>query len=342
MGYGRTFLPAPLPAPPHPYLEATLHSIDDERARARWEALWEASPQRSPFSALSYVRAAAAARGASVEMHLVRAGDTDVAGALVPWRQRGPYRQSVILPFTPYAALLTRTADDEAAVHARRSAFEALAAALEARYHVLRFALPPAFTDVRPVLWRGWEARPFYTYHLPLAPPEALRARWSAGTRRAYEKAAGSYRFESPGAEAAGVVAELCTGSYARHERRPPLPPGRLAHLIEALHAAGTVRLFTVTRAGTPEGGLAVLHDGREAAYWAAGSTPGPAMTVLLGEALPRLHIEGIAGLDFVGANTSSIAEFKRRFGPVLQPYHRVTHCTRPELALLLRLLREA
>ena len=100
------------------------------------------------------------------------------------------------------------------------------------------------------------------------------------------------------------------------------------------------VRLFTATAVadGAPEGGLAVLHDGRTAHYWIAGSTPGPAMTVLLGHTLPRLRDAGLQTFDFVGANTPSIAEFKRHFGPALTPYFHLEKFTRPELRLLHRL----
>ena len=109
---------------------------------------------------------------------------------------------------------------------------------------------------------------------------------------------------------------------------------------FEALRAEGQVRLFTATPSDTdtPEGGLAVLHDGHTAHYWIAGSAPGPAMTVLLGHTLPRLRDDGIKLFDFVGAHTPSIAEFKRHFGPVLTPYFYLEKITRPELRLLYRL----
>jgi hypothetical protein len=320
-------------------LNATLHSLDDAGARARWAALWAASPQRSPFSALAYGEALATALGVSAALHLVEAAGRDEAGALVLWRRRGPYRQVVLPPLTPYAAVLTRGPVEEAAVHARQSPFEALLGALEARYHVLRFPLHPAFTDVRAARWRGWAAQPFYTYRLVLDGPGAGTEGWSAPARRTYRKAAGAYRYaEHPAAAAA--VAALCAAGYARHGRRPPLPEDRLTRLIDALRTAGLVRLCTVTPEGSDriEGGLAVLHDGQEAAYWVAGSTPGPAMTVLLAEALPRLRADGLAAFDFVGANTPSIAEFKRRLGPALVPYFRIERCTRAGLALLLRL----
>ncbi len=71
-----------------------------------------------------------------------------------------------------------------------------------------------------------------------------------------------------------------------------------------------------------PDAGIVVLHDGETACYWIAGSKPGPAMTVLLGHVLEELKSSGLRSFDFIGANTPSIAEFKRRFGPALTPYY--------------------
>ena len=85
-------------------------------------------------------------------------------------------------------------------------------------------------------------------------------------------------------------------------------------------------RVFAAHRrdTGAFEGGLIVLVDGSSAYYWIAGSIPGAAMTVVTGQMLFRLRSEGISTVDFVGANTPSIAAFKRRFGPTLVEYPRL------------------
>ena len=91
-------------------------------------------------------------------------------------------------------------------------------------------------------------------------------------------------------------------------------------------------------RDGVPEAGLAALTDGRTAHYWLAGSVPGAAMTVLLAEAFTRLAEEGVTTFDFAGANTPSIAEFKRKFGSTLVPYARARCVSHPALRLADRL----
>lgn len=130
----------------------------------------------------------------------------------------------------------------------------------------------------------------------------------------------------------------LVEGSHDRQEHALGTPPETLAVLARALGRAGLVRVFVARRGGTPEAGLLVLTDGHTAHYWLAGSVPGPAMTVLVGHVMERLREEGAAYFDFVGANTPSIAEFKRKFGGLLVPYFRARHTAHPALRLLDRL----
>ena len=96
-----------------------------------------------------------------------------------------------------------------------------------------------------------------------------------------------------------------------------------LLDLATDLEIRQMVRCFTVSlqESQAAEAGLIVLHDANSAYYWIAGSKPGPAMTVLIGNVLTELKQAKFNTFDFVGANTPSIAEFKRRFGPVLTPY---------------------
>jgi hypothetical protein len=319
---------------------ATMHALDAAGARRRWKTLWAASPQRSAFTSLAYARAAAAVYDLKTDLHLITGdGQTAEAGAIVYWRRRGPYRQVVLPPMTQYSPLLLHTSPRESDLHHRRSALEALLAALESRYHHLRLFCPD-LPDVRVCQWRGWKTTPFYTYRLPLGEGDLFGA-WSSSTRATFRKHRTDYHVtEHP--EAAPEIVSLCEAGYERHDRSLPVDRNRLLSLIGALHQNGQVRLFTAVPTGSEcaEAGIAVLHDGRMAHYWIAGSEPGPAMTVLIGVLLEQLQKEGFEWFDFVGANTPSIAEFKRRFGPSLEPYYLLETSTRPELRLIHALRR--
>ena len=316
-------------------METAILPLRDPSAQARWEELWSVSPQRTPFATVAYAEAACAASGFTCEIALAQHEGKDEAGALVFSRKRGPFREMVVPFYTSFSPLLFRKTPNEAAIHARKTAVDALLPALEERYDVLRLHLHPEMKDVRAIQWCGWKASPLYTYRIPLAGEESLLAGWSSGTRRAFRKARDQFRVAEDAA-AATVVVELLGESYARQGHPFPVEKKRLIEWIRTLVSAGTVRIFTATseETDTQEAAAALLHDGRTAHYWIAGSRPGPAMTVLLGRMLPVLHEAGLTTFDFVGANTPSIAEFKRRFRPTLTPYFRVEKTTHPALRL--------
>ena len=312
----------------------SIHDLDDPEAQRRWEALWETSPQRSSFSSLAYARAATTSFDLRCEVHLVTGASQVEAAAIVCWRRRGPYRQVVIPPFTQYSPLLLRQPPRETDVHHRRSAFDALLTSLEERFHVLRFFCPH-LPDVRAGLWRGWDATPFYTYRMHLQEDDGMQAQWSSTTKRTFRKEQDAFRV-GENTVPPEVTVSLCAAGYQRHGRPLPADHARLLDLVNALQANGSIRHFTAAPLGARdvEAGIIVLHDERTAHYWIAGSEPGPAMTVLLGRLLPILREDGIQTFDFVGANTPSIAEFKRRFGSTLSPYYLLEYISRPELRL--------
>lgn len=317
--------------------------FDPARADAATAAAWAALRTRgivtSPFAALSYAASVGSVYGLAPVGVAMRGGDgAFTAGAIVYIRRRGPYRFGVVPPFTPHTPVLLAEPLAENAVHGGDSPFGALLDALAPTAHAHALHLDPALQDVRPAVWRGWSARPLYTYRLALADTDTLLAGWSSSVRRTFRKAQTAYDVRET--RDPGPAVALCAGSYGRHDRDVPGGADRLRRLIDLLAEKGLVRIFTATSSsGDPEAAVVLVHDGDTAYYWIAGSVPGAAMTVLLGVVLPRLHAEGLRTFDFVGANTAPIAEFKRKFGAALVSYYRLTRIRRPELHLLHRFL---
>jgi len=276
--------------------------------------LWKAAPRRTAFSSLDYARGCAEAYGLRTRMYLVSRHGIDAAGAIVHWRHRGFFRQIVLPPVTQYSALLIRQPPSEAAVHQRDTPLESLLQTLEKEF--FRAQMLVDIADPRPVQWRHWRVEPRFTYRLA---PSADKTVWSEATRRTFRNHRANFDIvESP--DVAPTIVQLCAASYLRHGRNFPGNQDALLRLITYL--GERVRCFVAQQDGAPQAGLAILHDRNTAHYWIAGSCPGPSMTTLIGHVLSHLHASGIAIFDFVGANTPSIAEFKRRFGPDLVPYY--------------------
>jgi len=221
----------------------------------------------------------------------------------------------------------------EAATHARTSPLDRLLDGLGAEADQATLAL--GADDLRPYAWAGWTITPRATYALALS--EDVAAGFSSAVRRTIRKEAAAFEVIEDGALAADAVG-MMLDAYERQGSDLGLDPGAVRGLAHAFVEAGVARVFAARRSGAVEAAVVAATDGRTAYYWIAGSVPGPAMTVLLGDVLPRLAADGIARFDFCGANTPSIAEFKRRFGPTLAPAPIARRVAHPALRLADRL----
>lgn len=303
-----------------------------EHVDEKWEELWRLSPQGSAFARLDYVRAIADAGGFEVGIHLIEEDGIVAAGAALTWRRRGPYRVAVVPPFTPYSALLLRAETPASEIHSHSSALDALLEELERSYEVTHLHLHPSVHDVRPATWRGWKAQPLYTYVRRNADCGVFDG-WSTSAARNYRSARSEYDIVE-GVAAADAAVRLCRESYARQDRTAPLPADALKRLLgrtSPSHRAFAAR----SRAGIIEAAVILLSDPERSYYWIAGGRPGTAMTVLVGEIIARI---GTPTLDFMGANTAGIAEFKRRFGSMLESYTRLEFYSRIDVELLYRI----
>lgn len=315
----------------------SLHRPNDPAVRSAWKVLVAKSPQATACSRFAFGTAVEEALGLPAWVAAVWEEDTLRAGALLFEKRRGPFRGAALPPLVPLVTPLLDGPLREADVHHRRSSLDALLGLLPEAFHQTHLVLHPSLADARPLLWAGWQVRPAYTYHLDLRDQDPVTKGWSDTPKHTFKKEAEHFAVsEGPGETEAAVA--LVEDSHGRQAHDLGVDAEALATLAHPLGAAGLLRVFVARRGSTPEAGLFVLTDGRTAHYWLAGSVPGPAMTVLVGHVVGRLRDEGVAYFDFVGANTPSIAEFKRKFGGTLVPYFRARHTAHPALRLLDRL----
>lgn len=317
----------------------SLHRPNDPALRLAWERLLEKSTQASAFSHLAFGAAVDGALGLPARVAAVWEDDALRAGLLLFEKRRGPFRAAALPPLVPYVTPLLDAPLREPDVHYRRSALDALLALIAAEFDQASLVLHPSLTDARALQWAGWQVEPAYTYHLALHDRRTATAGWSSTPKHTFKSRAEDYAVHE-GADGIAAAVALVEASHDRQEHAFGVPPEAARALASTLAETGLLRVFVARRGSVAEAGLFVLSDGRTAHYWVAGSTPGPAMTVLVGHVLGRLRDDGVAYFDFVGANTPSIAEFKRKFGSTLVPYLRARHTAHPALRLLGRLRR--
>jgi len=134
--------------------------------------------------------------------------------------------------------------------------------------------------------------------------------------------------------------AALIAQSYARHQRKLPIPVTNLLHLVNTLKTHQEAIVCSIAFKHLPEEPLAVVVflSAKKTAYeWLAGATLVPKLELmgfLLISAFTFLHHKGMEKLDFVGANHPSIAAFKRKFADAEIPYVYVQQTSNPFLRM--------
>ena len=295
-------------------MKPTVAPLADVRAEAL--ALWERSVTRTPFTHPAFAEAAGEAFGLRPLALLAASGEAGVIGLE---KQRGPLRALALAPMAPEAPPLLAALPEASGVHGRETDLDALVAALGERYAQATLALGADWPDARPFAWAGWDVGARYTYRLALDAESSDR--WSKTTRWTARKHADAYVIEW-GAEHVARAAALEVASYERKDAPFGLAPEAIAAVAGALVDAGLARAAAArnVQTGEVEAAAVFAHAGTTAWYWVAGSVPGPAMTVLLGDAVAELASGGLTTLDWAGANVPGVAEFKRKMADALVP----------------------
>lgn len=305
-----------------------------------WTSLRSGSPIASPFNNIEFVRTLTESIGVEPNVLVVEDNNVAVAAMLLHVRRKGPFTEVVIPPFVPETPMVLAELPTESATNQARSVFNAIEKYLRVNYDAARVHLPTAINDPRTFQWSGWNVSPLYT---PVAniPVPFNTSSWSKGTVQLLDKNKNNFSIHVDASNIDSIV-NLVIQSYGRSNRTPPLDEAGLHNLLTKLDGVGMIDVFTAVSndTGTVDAGVVLLREGTHSCYWIAGSEPGPAMTVLIGEIFNALSSSVVNEIDFVGANTASIAEFKRHFGTELRQYHSCA-VTSSRLLRILKAVRE-
>ncbi len=296
---------------------------DDADFADIWHHLECTSEKPCVFGGRDFAEAVAGVSNVTIRLAVVFDGDTPVCGFPLYESRRWGQARAAVPPFVPYTPLMGML-PSAAERHARRTTLERLLEATVDRYGEVALHLQPDIDDVRSWTWQGWRLSPLYTYVAGLQHPGGPLGAWSKNNRREFRNHRERFELGESVVDPANL-AQLVKNSYARHARELPRDLDRLRAAIQLLVDRGRLRIAGARDKETEEvvAGCGVLCFEDRAAYWLAGSVPGPGMTVVIGALFEKLAKEGFETIDFVGANTPSIAEFKRKLGSELRLYFR-------------------
>ncbi len=299
----------------------------DENDLSTLESLWHASANRSLVQRPAY--ALHAARNRQARFAGAWRGDRiEMAIAFCEARRKGllfwqsPY-------FAPSCGPLVRaessTLDGAEAERFWRDGLEAIARAIPASVDRVDAIFPACVTDARGLMWHGWNVRPHYNYLTAWETPGAWESDFGSSVKRQARKARKEgLKCHTLSASETGAIARL----WKTNAKRQGLD-ATLAASIESLGPwlkSEDAGFIVEVRNGDGDVHAAGLfgHDAHRVYYLAGASDPeqlgSGAPTLLHYGALEETDRQGLPQLyDWVGANTPSIARFKRHFGPQLE-----------------------
>ncbi len=302
---------------------------------AAWDALVERAAHATVFQSARWTSALAEAFGRRGRVLGVFRNGVLVGG--VPTYER---RFAGLVMTNPpvvagYAGALVDLPEYERAGRAiseSEQILEALVAGVRERFAYARFTHAPGLVDSRPFQWAGWRVTPRYTYRIAPRGADEMLASFEHNARKKIRRA-----------EEAGLVVQCVektselisayAASYRRHRTGPPVPEPVLAALADRLLREGIARAYVVRGADGADHAFQIqITDKRTSYAWIAGTAPEHmaegGFSLMLWRIL-RDTSQANVMFDFMGANTPTIARFKRAFGCELAPYWESLHATR-------------
>lgn len=297
----------------------------DESEETAWAALWGRS-RRLLVHHPAWIRATAP--GPVVFLGVFSGGEL-VAGMPFHVRRRRAVRCWVSPTPGTFAGLVyTNDAGGESFL---RDALAAVAAAVPAGVGYADSVLGPGAVDARGLAWAGWRLRPHYNYLSEISREGDLLRQAENNVRRQARKAESSGMRLVTGREAVEGLAALWEETRARqgleeHSAVAAVRALAAADLRGASPELGAEPFALVDDAAVPHAAALLAWDATRVSYMVgaarhAGSETGSGAPSLL-QALVTDAVLARRGpflYDWVGANTPSVAAFKKKFRPQLE-----------------------
>ncbi len=303
---------------------ADIYEIKRVCADATWDALVHKAIGATPFSTSAWLHCAAAATPGEIQRLGVYRNNRLIAGLAGLARKRSGLYRLETPELTPHTGLLLAPVQSKGPAKAeaeQHRVCELLIEYIEQNYDHVFAVHPPAITDMRPFIWRGWDTRLRYTYQMDLSDLDALFERVERRTRTVIRKAEKlGYALEQT--DDVALFRKLYETLYP--DGRPPVAATVAERFVAAVLAAGLGRAYTIASPAGEIASIVVFVDGPDTSYaWAAGADPALNNT----GATSALYWQYFTAtkkkrFDFVGANIPAIAFFKRGFGGDLVPYY--------------------
>lgn len=190
--------------------------------------------------------------------------------------------------------------------------------------------LHPSITDTAVLKQQDWSVDQRHTYLLDLRDEEKLYAKFDSALKRNINKCDKNQFLFKDGFDDFKQFYSLWKTTFEKQNIKPPLKLDEFSFIYQKLQQKNfTKTVSAYNKNGELAAGTIFLVDNDIAYYWASAFDREYSATgvnqLLLWEGLKGLSGAGVEAFDFVGADTPSIANYKKRFGGQLIPHSRIT-----------------
>ena len=250
-----------------------------------------------------------------------------IVGIPLLTRKRGPLRVAPPHPITLYNGIVSVPGAPAEAIAAGLNA-------LERRCHYAALLAPPQLDESVFDNRERWSLSDQASIVVDVADFERTWKQFTQSLRRkirrAEEQSLAFHRIEDT-----GLLLALHRKSYARHDVAPPLHADVLRAWLRTLQQEGIAECYGASLpAGPTIAARVVIPDGEILFDWLAGADIAhldiSASHWLVARILQEASSRSMRGLDFMGANTPGVTDFKRSFGGITRPYFVASYYRHP------------
>jgi len=312
------------------YQEEWLH----EGQMAEWDAFVATSLEGNPFSTSAWLRAFRLACSSGSTRVLVlrnKTGEVAAGVGLCAAKNRLGQEKAITPGLHQYASFLyarSKTSEPDRIIGSRLELGARLAEIVEGcGFESARLVHHPHVTDVRALMWRNWQVRPAYTFHVDLNTFYDENSFSSSQRKRCRQGREQGYSFiESDAIPCKSNLLSLLEDTFRRQQLDLQwLDPyfgglqGYSSYLDSLGNEAG-LKCFQTVHPSLGVGAMRAGVLGSDGTFydWIAGNESSQlqlgcsAFTIL--SLLKTLKDSGVTTFDFGGANTPGVADFKQTF----------------------------
>jgi len=316
----------------------TLQYLKEEEYD-KWDKFVEKSPQGTIFSSSKWLEIITSL-GGEFKILTCYKGEELIGGVSFVERREKRFKYIFIPKFTPFGGILCQ--DTSSLNYKKQSIIQhdvasSIIPELLATYDKISIAHHISYDDIRPFSWNNFTQEIRYTYVVDLSDIEGLWNNLEYDTKSEIRKAKKN-NIKITLEDDISEFYLLYKATYERQKRVPSVSIDFMENLYTKLKALNKTQMYFARDGNNELVAIVFIIIDNKRAYYQFGATH-PELrrsgggSLALWTVFEDLHGK-VKEIDLVGANTPSIARFKRGFGGELKHYFAVNKINSPSLTL--------